>query len=333
MKRVIYTLMVLLVAGGLSGCGTARAVSVDELPPVADPITGAAGAPGGGIGLVEREVSGDAGIVGSAGDVQDRIVIKNADLSIVVADPAQCMEIITNLAEGMGGFVVSSNLYKVSTDNGMMVPQAKITVRVPAERLNDALTQIKALVEDPKVDILYENISGTDVTSEYTDLQSRLRNLETAEEQLTEIMKSATDTEDVIYIYNQIMSVREQIEVIKGQLQYYDQSSKYSAISVTLKAQESIAPLTIGGWQPVGVARDAIQAMLKGLKIIVNVVIWVILFILPLLLVLGLLIYLPIRFIIWLVRRSKAHRKAKRAESPTTVMEPKIPDQDPKIKK
>ena len=56
------------------------------------------------------------------------------------------------------------------------------------------------------------------MTSDYTDLQSRLRNLEDAEEQLRTIMDSAFNTEDVLTVYNRLVEVREQIEVIKGQI-------------------------------------------------------------------------------------------------------------------
>ena len=87
-----------------------------------------------------------------------------------------------------GGFVVSSRLYKTWTESGIEVPEASMTIRVPAESLDDALDEIKSLVNDPLNDILNESVSGEDVTKEYTDLNSRLKNLEQAQEQLQEIM-------------------------------------------------------------------------------------------------------------------------------------------------
>ena len=118
------------------------------------------------------------------------------------------------------------------------------------------MDQIKALVKDPKTDITSENVSGQDVTKEYVDLQSQLTNLEQAETQLQKIMDLATKTEDVMMVYNQLVQVRQQIEMIKGQMKYYEDSARLSAINVTIQAQESVAPLTIGGWQPGGVARE-----------------------------------------------------------------------------
>ena len=65
------------------------------------------------------------------------------------------MSKISRMSETMGGFVVTSNLYKTYTENGVEVPEATITVRVPAEKLAAALDEIKGLVKDPDQDILY----------------------------------------------------------------------------------------------------------------------------------------------------------------------------------
>lgn len=130
----------------------------------------------------------------------DRIVIKNANLTIVVEDPAAAMEQIGSMAEKLGGFVVSSNLYKVTKEAGIEVPEVNLTIRVPAETLDQTLVDIKALVADPEEDVLSENISGQDVTREYTDLESRLRNLENTEKQLQAIMDQAKTTEEVMSV-------------------------------------------------------------------------------------------------------------------------------------
>jgi len=241
-----------------------------------------------------------------------RIVIKNADLEIVVRDPAEAMDAVGAMADQMGGFVVTSRLYKTYTDNNVEVPEATITVRVPSERLNEVLAQIKALVENPLEDILSENVTGQDVTKEYTDLQSRLRNLEQTEEQLREIMASATRTEDVLAVYTQLTAVRQEIEVTRGQIQYYDESARLSAVTVQLISQESVAPLTIGGWQPVGVARDAVQALINAVKFLASASIWVVLFFIPV----ALVILVPLWLVVRLIQRGLARRKTARPGPP-----------------
>ena len=237
-------------------------------------------------------------------DSQIRMVIKNASLSIVVEEPGASITAISQMADDLGGFVVSSNLYRTQTDRDFEVPQANITIRVPAEKLDQALEVIKSGAGQ----ILSENVSGQDVTQEYTDLESRLRNLENAEQQLNEIMEGAWNTDDVLAVYNRLVEVQEQIEVIKGQMKYYEQSAALSAISVSIQANEAVQPLTIGGWQPVGVAKRAISALINTLKFLADLLIWIILYILPV----ALILFFPVRWLWRWLKKINAKRKEKK---------------------
>lgn len=248
----------------------------------------------------------------TSGSSVERIVIKNGNLSVVVPDPAVSMDAISKIASGMGGYVVASNIYKTTTNSGLEVPAANITIRVPAEQMDVALKQIKAMVEDPAVDILSEDISGQDVTNEVTDLESRLRNLQAAETQLLEIMDNATKTEDVLSVFQELTTVRGEIEVIQGQIKYYRESASLSAISVYLQAKAAVEPITVAGWQPGVQVQKALQALVNGGKYLVNLLIWLILFVLPLLAI----IFLPIYFIIKAIRKRK---QAKKTEEPKNV--------------
>ncbi|HRN50750.1 MAG TPA: DUF4349 domain-containing protein [Anaerolineales bacterium] len=226
----------------------------------------------------------------------ERLVIQNASLAIVVDNPQDSLEAISELAESFGGFVVDSYVYQRTLSNGLQAPSGSITIRVPAERLQEAL----AIIEDDANTVQTRSVSGQDVTAQYTDLQSRLRNLEGAETLLRQIMEEATDTEDVLVAFNEFNYITEQIEVIKGQIKYYEESAALSSISVELTASLAVQPLTIAGWEPVGVAKDAIQALISALQGIVNIAIWLALYALPILLVLGLPVYFFVR---WLRQR------------------------------
>lgn len=300
-------LLLLVLALTLTSCAAARNVS--ESPAMGEPAP-AQPMPAPGM-AVDMESDGfEAPREASTGSGQqsaqvERLVIRNATLSIVVAEPGQAMSTIGRMAETMEGYIVSSNLYKRTNENGQEYPEASINVRVPAAKLTEAMDQIKALVADPNTDILVDNVTGQDVTKEYTDSRSRLRNLEETEAQLREIMASAVRTEDVLAVHNQLTQIREQIEVIKGQIQYYEESAALSSISVTIQALASIQPLEIGGWQPVGTARDAVQALIDTLKVLGNVTIWLLLFALPV----GLVIFLPLRLLWMLYRRSRKNVK------------------------
>jgi hypothetical protein len=147
-------------------------------------------------------------------------------------------------------------------------------------------------------DVSVENITGKDVTADYVDQQSRLTNLLATEKQLQRIQEGAVKTEDVLSVFNQLVQVRQQIEQIKGQIKFYEESAAMSAISITLIARASVVPITIAGWEPVGVARDAFQTLINVGKSLAEIIIWLVIFFLPL----GLVFYFPGR---WLYRWGK----------------------------
>lgn len=240
-------------------------------------------------------------------DADKRLVIKNANLTLVVTDPGKSMSTISAMAAEMGGFVVTANVYKETTSSGAEAPRASVTIRVPAERLDEALSRIKG---ESKEDPLNENIGSQDVTSEYTDLQSRLRNLEAAEADLTKIMDQATKTEDVLAVYQQLVSIREQIEVIKGQIQYFEKSAALSAISVDLIADIAVQPLEIAGWQPQGVAKNAVEALVSTMQGIANAAIWIVIYLLPVVAVLFVIFVLPFILLFRYLRKRSKQRKA-----------------------
>ncbi|MEJ5201086.1 MAG: DUF4349 domain-containing protein [Anaerolineales bacterium] len=307
MRKIALTVASLVLLVVLSACAPAAAPTPMVMIEKAEVATVMPAAPAEGLSFAaETGFSNDV----QRGSSENRIVIKNADVTIVVAEPAQAMDTIGKMAEEMGGFVVSSQLYKIRTEEGIEVPEATITVRVPAERLNEAMNRIKGLVEDVKTDILSENVTGQDVTKEYTDLKSQLTNLEHAQKRLISIMEEATKTEDVLAVYRELKAVEEQIEVIKGQIKYYEEASALSAIQVTIRSKEAVKPLTIGGWQPVGVARDALQALINALKIIANIAIWAVIFCLPLTILLGVPGFFVVRSFIRWQRKRKAMKKA-----------------------
>lgn len=235
----------------------------------------------------------------------ERIVIQNADLTVVVADVETRMNQIEDMAKKMGGYVVTSNLYQSYTSDYTPVPEATLTIRVPADRLDEALESIKK----DAVEVQNETRSGQDVTAEYVDLKSRLKNYEAAEAQLNEILKNAQNTEDVVNIFNQLVYYREQIEVTKGQIQYYEEAAALSAVSVRLIAEETIKPVQIGKWEPKGVALTAIQDLIDFWKGFVDFMIRFILYILPVLITIGIPFYLAFLLLRFLFRKMRGNKK------------------------
>lgn len=312
MKKHIFFILI-LVAILLSSCG-AKAISSDEyLYDSGAPMTGGVEEPMPANEAMAPMADGSRSTTVktefSSTQLQERLVIQNADLSIVVADPQTKMSAISAMAKELGGFVVSSNMYQTYLSNGEPVPEGSIVIRVPAEKLDSALNQIKS----DAVEVRNENRSGQDVTQDYIDLNSQLNSMQAAADQLTRIMQSAEKTEDVLNVFTQLQSYNQQIEVIKGQIQYFEQASALSAIGITLIAEETIQPIEIGGWKPQGVARDAIQSLIRFWQGFVDFMINFFLLALPVfitILVPFYLLFLLVRAIIRRLRRKKAPKSA-----------------------
>lgn len=281
------TLSLLVLSLALAACA-----------PSVSPMSPADIAQSGGSGLAPdmaaplppfaQSIAREEGAVGSA--QAERLVIQTVNLALVVSDPAATTRTVSQLAQDLGGFVVSSNSYQTTIGTGQSTTRATMSLRVPADKLEEALTRLRGLA----VTVQSESRSGEDVTAQYTDLASQLKNLEAAEAQLQKIMEGADKTEDVLNVYQQLVSVRGQIEQIKGQMTYYREAAALSLINLELIPDVLSQPIEVGGWKPEGVAREAIEALITTLQGLASLGIWLGIYVLPLF-VLGALL-------LWVVR-------------------------------
>lgn len=302
-------IVVMLAALSLAACSAQRLSQEQTLPGEApfiereaDGLRNLAGAPAAEPVALDMATVAQSEAPAANGAV-DRLVIKNVNLALIVQDPLASVDRISALAESMGGFVVSSNVYQASTDaQGNKIMQATMSIRVPVARLNETLAQLKGMA----VEVDSENVSGEDVTAQYTDLESQLRNLEAAEKQLQKIMDGAVKTEDVLNVYNELVAVRGQIEQVKGQMKYYRESAAMSLISINLIPDALSQPLEVGGWKPEGVAKEAVEALVRALQEIATAAIWLGVYVLPLALLFGVPGYLLVRFALRRMRKPKA---------------------------
>ena len=115
MKKILPFSLIIIAALILAACGGgASPMQVEATaPPDAfyDMLPSSGGAPAqpASARVADQATANtDSGVAASA---VERVVIKNADLSIVVADVEGRMKNIQTMAEQRGGYVVSSNLY------------------------------------------------------------------------------------------------------------------------------------------------------------------------------------------------------------------------------
>ena len=133
-----------------------------------------------------------------------------------------------------------------------------ISIRVPDDKFESALAELRDLA----VRVTSESTDSQDVTEEYVDLQSRLKNAEATESQYLALLGKATDVEDILRIYDSLSRVRQEIEQIKGRL----------------KPEATAKPLVRAGWNIVEVFKSAIRGLSTAGQVIGTIAIWLLIF-------------------------------------------------------
>jgi hypothetical protein len=186
-------------------------------------------APAGKAGGETAAAAPPAGAQASSGPsstIADQKVVQTAVISMQVKDVQQTFQAVSLLAASSGGFVASS---KSSQQGGQTV--ASLTLRVPADRYQDVLAQVRAM----GARVESESSNASDVTQEYSDLQAQLRNLQATEAQLLTFLGQAKNVGEVLQVQDRLTSVRGQIEQLQGRINLLDKLSDMATISVQLR--------------------------------------------------------------------------------------------------
>ena len=234
---------------------------------------------------------------------QERLIIRTANLSLVVEDTEAAMATIARMAEENGGWVVSSNVFQFDEN----AKTGDITIRVPASGFNSAIEALKGLA----VEVTSESTTGQDVTEEYVDLSARLANLEATADRVRTFLDETRNVEEALAVNQELSRLEGEIEALKGRLQYLSQSAAFSTITVRLTPDVLAQPIEVGGWRPEGVVRDAILALVNTLQVIASALIWIAIYVLPILLIVSIPLWLLFR----LVRRQRRRRQTAAAAS------------------
>lgn len=225
--------------------------------------------------------------LGNANQSQlQRLVIRNASMSIEVAGVREAESAIRTKVDELGGYIVEVQT-NGSEEESMT---ARMTFRVPSERFDDALSGVQGLAEK----VRSRSITGTDVTEEYVDLDSRLRNLEATRDRLAGFLEDASTVEEALQVNESLTQVQGDLEQIRGRMQYLEQSAALSTFTIDLAPVPSAISLIQPGWQPLEVASEAFANLVEFGQELVNVAIVVLVWS-P--------VWLPFVALIWWVRR------------------------------
>ena len=275
-KLLKFSVPILLILGLMliSGCAAAPPMPVPSpapLPSMPPPEE-----------FVDKEgypeaVPGEAAI--------ERKIVKTGHITLEVEDIAEIMDEVAEVADELGGYVVSSHK---SGDEGKT--SGYITIRVPADRFDEAFGELRQLA----INVPYESTEARDVTEEYVDLEARLHNLEATEAQYLALLEKAQTVEEMLKVQQALSNVRGEIERIEGRMKYLERTSDMALIEVTLRETKPLA----GPWNASSAFKSAVRGLTTFVRGLATVLIW-----------LGVFCWIWVPpLVIWLRRR---RRKAK----------------------
>jgi len=295
-----YLLILLALLVALAGCAAAprtASQSADARPEYA---------------VVEREVAkpamapmatpapGYAAGEGGAADA-DRMIIRTGSLALLVGDTNKAMESIGGIVAELQGYIVSSNSWRTND-----YVSGNMSVRVPAASFDAAMERIKAVANVVK----NTSTSGDDVTEEYSDLDAQLRTLKATENELLELLTQVRErtgkAEDILAVYRELTNIRSQIERIQGRMQYLSRMTAMATINISLEPDIVGQPLTTDTkWRPQATLASALKRLVETLQFLGDALIWILLYVAPILIV----ILLPLVALVWLINRLRRNKK------------------------
>ena len=187
----------------------------------------------------------------------DRKIIQSTSIDIHVDEVGRYFTDIISIATTVGGFVANSTFSNV---DDMQV--ADLTIRVPSDRYQDVLNQIRGMGE-----VQRESSDANDITEEFTDLQARLTTLQATERRYLELLAEADGINEILLVQDRLDFVRGQIEQIQGRINLLENLTDLTTITVHLRPEaEADVTSAPDGEGPLNAAASAWGASLDVLQ-------------------------------------------------------------------
>lgn len=288
-RRFGATAVLLVVLGiviGLAGCASGSsapqvAASAGAAEPILDPAgDDRKGATGSGAGTVSFE------------DLSERKIVKTGEITLQVPSVGAAIGDVRAMAVAVGGYVSGSRA-------GGEHEAATLTLRVPADRFDEALQRLHAMDGDVRVEATNEE----DATSSIVDLEARIRNLEASEVQYRVLIGRAEKVADILAVQSRLDDVRGQIEQLNGQLKQLNGLAALSTLTVTLLPVDRPVEDATAGWDPGATLGSAVAALVSAGQGLADLGIWLLIVGLPILVVAAVLLLLGRRLAPTLRRR------------------------------
>lgn len=198
-----------------------------------------------------------------------RNLILTANVSMKTQDPWATADKARAIASGLGGDILAMS----QTGEGEN-RSALISVRVPSDRFDEALRQLKLL--DGQV--LTSNVDAKDVTDQFTDLQARLVAKQAEEQRYLQLFPQAKTVDETLKIDAALGNVRTQIEQLQGALNLIKNRTEFSTITMSIAPIVTVPTTPSGSWDPSVTFAKAIAALSVFFKFAADLAIWLLVF-------------------------------------------------------
>jgi len=215
----------------------------------------------------------------------DKKIQKNANLNIEVKDIEKSLGKAKQIISTFNGEIISTS--SGGMDFGQ--PYANIRLRVPSEKLNDAVDELKKISSK----ILSENTYTNDVTEEFIDVEAKLNIMKSTEKRFNDLLNEAKNVEEVLQVEKELMRIRGEIDSLEGRLGYLSQTTDTSEINLSINEE---VPITGEKWSFSESLSSALKNLSSFAKSFANLLINLVVFI-PVIIVI-LIIAIIIRIII-----------------------------------
>ena len=192
----------------------------------------------------------------------DKRVIKTGTIDMRVNSVEKAISEIRAIAQTHGGNEMSSDFSKNGTyKNGYII------IKVPVNQYVETFEQIKRIA--PLV--THESSQAQDVTAQFIDLESRLKNKKEHEDRLRTFFDKADNVTELIQVERELARVRTEVEQMEGQLKYLKDQTQYSTIHTSLMEDSNI--VVSDSWRPLQVMKDSFNTLIEKSTTLLNTVI------------------------------------------------------------
>ncbi|HUG05079.1 MAG TPA: DUF4349 domain-containing protein, partial [Candidatus Limnocylindria bacterium] len=199
----------------------------------------------------------------------NRNLILTASVVMKTEDPWATADKARAIATGLGG-----DLLAMSQTGQGENRSALVTVRVPSDRFDEALRQLKLLDGE----VITSNVDAKDVTDQFTDLQARLVAKQAEEQRYLQLFPQAKTVDETLKIDAALGNVRTQIEQLQGQINLIKNRTEYSTITMQVTPIVTVPAETGGAWDPSKTFAKAIAALSVFFKFAADLAIWTLVF-------------------------------------------------------